>query len=67
MQGNSKLITTFCNQRTKVYSDVKSGALLTVPPLLELCVRFLQINIDALEYTGGVPFEILMPVLDLRF
>lgn len=52
------------NQRTKVYSGVKSGVLLTVPSLHELCIRFLQKNIDALEYTGGVPFEILKPVLE---
>lgn len=56
--------TTSKNQRTKVYSGVKSGALLTVLSLHELCIRFLQKNIDALEYTGGVPFEILKPVLE---
>lgn len=56
--------TTSKNQRTKVYSGVKSGTLLTVPSLHELCIRFLQKNIDALEYTGGVPFEILKPVLE---
>lgn len=56
--------TTSKNQRTKVYSGVKSGALHTVPSLHELCIRFLQKNIDALEYTGGVPFEILKPVLE---
>lgn len=56
--------TTSKNQRTKVYSGVKSGQLLTVPSLHELCIRFLQKNIDALEYTGGVPFEILKPVLE---
>lgn len=56
--------TTSKNQRTKVYSGVKSGTLLNVPSLHELCIRFLQKNIDALEYTGGVPFEILRPVLE---
>lgn len=56
--------TTSKNQRTKVYSGVKSGTLLTVPSLHELCIRFLQKNIDALEFTGGVPFEILKPVLE---
>lgn len=56
--------TTSKNQRTKVYSGVKTGVLLTVPSLHELCIRFLQKNIDALEYTGGVPFEILKPVLE---
>lgn len=56
--------TTSKNQRTKVYSGVKSGALLTVATLQEMCVRVLQKNIDALEYTGGVPFDILKPVLE---
>lgn len=56
--------TTSKNQRTKVYSGTKTGQLLSVPSLHELCIRFLQKNIDALEYTGGVPFEILRPVLE---
>uniref|UniRef100_A0A1B0GP13 Uncharacterized protein n=1 Tax=Phlebotomus papatasi TaxID=29031 RepID=A0A1B0GP13_PHLPP len=47
------------NLRTKVYSGVKTG-----PTLHELCIRILQKNIDALEYTGGVPFEILKPVIE---
>lgn len=56
--------TTSKNQRTKVYSGVKSGVLQQVPSLHELCIRFLQKNIDGLEYTGGVPFDILRPILD---
>ncbi|XP_059610167.1 transcription elongation factor B polypeptide 3 [Phlebotomus argentipes] len=52
------------NQRTKVYSGVKTGAVMNVPTLHELCIRVLQRNIDALEYTGGVPFEILKPVIE---
>lgn len=52
------------NLRTKVYSGVKTGALMQVPTLHELCIRILQKNIDALEYTGGVPFEILKPVIE---
>ncbi|KAJ9574661.1 hypothetical protein L9F63_008193 [Diploptera punctata] len=52
------------NQRTKVYSGVKSGkSWATVPSLYDICVRVLQENIDALEYTGGVPYELLKPVL----
>lgn len=49
--------------RTKVYSGNKC-AFQTVPTLHELCIRILQKNIDALEYTGGVPFEILRPILE---
>lgn len=52
------------NIRTKVYSGVKSGHPQAVPSLHELCIRVLQKNIDALEYTGGVPFEILRPVME---
>ncbi|XP_030370326.1 transcription elongation factor B polypeptide 3 [Scaptodrosophila lebanonensis] len=50
--------------RTKIYSGVKTGQILQVPSLFDLCIRILQKNIDALEYTGGVPFEVLRPVLE---
>lgn len=50
--------------RTKVYSGIKTGTLYQVPSLHELCVRLLQKNIDAIEYTGGVPFELLRPILE---
>lgn len=51
--------------RTKIYSGMKTGQLLQVPTLFQLCIRVLQKNIDGLEYTGGVPFEVLKPVLEL--
>ncbi|KAJ8667139.1 hypothetical protein QAD02_008801 [Eretmocerus hayati] len=51
------------NQRTKVYSGNKSGWS-TVPSLSEMCTQILIENIDALEYTGGVPYYILKPVLE---
>ncbi|XP_002098404.2 transcription elongation factor B polypeptide 3 [Drosophila yakuba] len=50
--------------RTKIYSGVRTGQILQVPSLFDLCTRVLQKNIDALEYTGGVPFEVLRPVLE---
>ncbi|XP_060647700.1 transcription elongation factor B polypeptide 3 [Drosophila nasuta] len=50
--------------RTKIYSGVRTGQILQVPSLFDLCIRVLQKNIDALEYTGGVPFEVLRPVLE---
>ncbi|KAJ8957481.1 hypothetical protein NQ314_006540 [Rhamnusium bicolor] len=50
------------NMRTKVYSGNKCYG--KVETLFDLCVRVLQDNIDALEYTGGVPYLILKPVLD---
>ncbi|XP_039435104.1 transcription elongation factor B polypeptide 3 [Culex pipiens pallens] len=51
------------NQRTKVYSGVKTynGK---VPSLFDSCIRMLQENIDLLDVTGGVPFDLLKPVLD---
>ncbi|XP_049950525.1 transcription elongation factor B polypeptide 3 [Schistocerca serialis cubense] len=52
------------NQRTKVYSGLKSGKSWTkVPTLFDICVRVLQENIEAIEYTGGVPYDLLKPVL----
>lgn len=51
------------NQRTKVYSGNKSGYT-TVPTLFEICTRVLIENIDALEFTGGVPYDIIKPVLE---
>nr|XP_021206591.1 transcription elongation factor B polypeptide 3 [Bombyx mori] len=50
------------NQRTKVYSGNK--VIGKIPTLYEICVNILQEHIDALEYTGGVPYEILKPVVD---
>ncbi|XP_011332905.1 transcription elongation factor B polypeptide 3 isoform X2 [Ooceraea biroi] len=51
------------NQRTKVYSGNKVGYT-SVPTLYDMCIRILIENIDALEFTGGVPFDILKPVLE---
>lgn len=51
------------NIRTKVYSGNKTGYT-SVPTLYDICIRVLIENIDALEATGGVPFDILKPVLE---
>ncbi|XP_060525779.1 transcription elongation factor B polypeptide 3 [Cylas formicarius] len=51
------------NKRTKVYSGNKS-AWAMVPSLFDLCSRILQDNLDALEYTGGVPYSILKHILE---
>ncbi|KAG7208446.1 hypothetical protein KM043_014673 [Ampulex compressa] len=51
------------NQRTKVYSGNKCGYT-SVPSLYEMCIRVLIENIDALEFTGGVPYDIIKPVLE---
>lgn len=47
--------------RTKVYSGNKCASV--VLSLHEMCIRVLQKNVDALEYTGGVPYDILEPIL----
>lgn len=51
------------NLRTKVYSGVKNynGE---VPTLYNLCIRLLQEHIDLIDYTGGIPFDLLKPVLE---
>ena len=36
-----------------------------IPSLFNLCISVLQENIDSLEYTGGVPFDVLKPVIEL--
>lgn len=51
------------NQRTKVFSGNKTYWT-KVPSLYDLCIRLLQDNIDAIEYTGGVPYIILKPILE---
>ncbi|XP_052757321.1 transcription elongation factor B polypeptide 3-like isoform X2 [Galleria mellonella] len=50
------------NQRTKVYSGNKVMG--KVPTLYVMCVHLLQEHIDGLKYTGGVPYELLKPVVD---
>ncbi|XP_046617756.1 transcription elongation factor B polypeptide 3 [Neodiprion virginianus] len=51
------------SQRTKVYSGNKSGCN-NVPTLYDMCIRILIENIEALEFTGGVPYDIIKPVLE---
>lgn len=48
--------------RTRVYSGNRVQR--SVPSLFEMCIRVLQENIGFLECTGGVPFDILRPVLE---
>lgn len=48
--------------RTKVYSGTSKSR--HVPRLFDLCIRYLQDHVDYLEFTGGVPYEILKPVLE---
>ncbi|NXP05685.1 ELOA1 protein, partial [Thinocorus orbignyianus] len=51
------------NSKMQVYSGSKTGCLPKMLTLYEQCIRVLQNNIDSLHEVGGVPFEILEPVL----
>ncbi|XP_028676652.1 elongin A, like isoform X2 [Erpetoichthys calabaricus] len=52
------------NSKMQVYSGAKTTFLSSMMTLYQQCIRVLQNNIDSLSETGGVPFEILEPVLD---
>nr|XP_010310369.1 PREDICTED: transcription elongation factor B polypeptide 3-like [Balearica regulorum gibbericeps] len=51
------------NSKMQVYSGSKMVCLSKMLTLYEQCIRVLQNNIDSLHEVGGVPFEILEPVL----
>ncbi|XP_062427095.1 elongin-A-like [Rhea pennata] len=51
------------NNKMQVYSGSKTVCLSKMLTLYEQCIRVLQNNIDSLHEVGGVPFEILEPVL----
>ncbi|NWH32549.1 ELOA1 protein, partial [Chloropsis hardwickii] len=51
------------NSKMQVYSGSKAVCLSKMLTLYELCVRVLHNNIELLQEAGGVPFEILEPVL----
>ncbi|XP_068424394.1 elongin A, like isoform X2 [Clinocottus analis] len=52
------------NKKMQVYSGAKSAFLPAMMSLHQQCIRTLQNNINLLYETGGVPFEILEPVLE---
>ncbi|XP_047459175.1 elongin A, like [Mugil cephalus] len=64
----SEETTVFTGQRLKkkmqVYSGAKTASLPAMMSLYQQCIRALQNNINLLHETGGVPFEILEPVLE---
>ncbi|NXC35829.1 ELOA1 protein, partial [Campylorhamphus procurvoides] len=51
------------NSKMQVYSGSKTVCLSKMLTLYEQCIRVLQNNIDLIQEVGGVPFEILEPVL----
>ncbi|XP_061693968.1 elongin A, like [Syngnathoides biaculeatus] len=52
------------NKKMAVYSGSKTVFLPAMMSLYQQCIRTLQNNINLLYETGGVPFEILEPVLE---
>ncbi|XP_034040815.1 elongin A, like [Thalassophryne amazonica] len=52
------------NSKMQVYSGAKTTFLATMMSLYQQCIRTLQNNVNLLYETGGVPFEILEPVLE---
>uniref|UniRef100_UPI00398F7BC3 elongin-A isoform X2 n=1 Tax=Pristiophorus japonicus TaxID=55135 RepID=UPI00398F7BC3 len=51
------------NSKMQVYSGSKTAYLPKMMSLYEQCIRVLQNNVDSIHEVGGVPFEILEPVL----
>ncbi|XP_038152217.1 elongin A, like isoform X2 [Cyprinodon tularosa] len=52
------------NKKMQVYSGAKTLFLPTMMSLYQQCIRTLQNNLNLLYETGGVPFELLEPVLE---
>ncbi|KAJ8334758.1 hypothetical protein SKAU_G00403970 [Synaphobranchus kaupii] len=52
------------NSKMVVYSGSKTVFLPKMMSLYEQCIRVLQNNIDSIDEVGGVPYEILEPVLE---
>ncbi|XP_074656064.1 elongin-A-like isoform X2 [Tubulanus polymorphus] len=57
-------IGTKKHNRTQVYAGRKQVYLTEVPTLFQACIRVLSDNVEELGYVGGVPYEILCPVLE---
>ncbi|KAM8841563.1 elongin-A [Spinachia spinachia] len=52
------------NSKMVVYSGSKTAYLPKMMTLYEQCIRVLQNNIDSITEVGGVPFDIMEPVLE---
>uniref|UniRef100_A0A224Z650 Transcription elongation factor B polypeptide 3 n=1 Tax=Rhipicephalus zambeziensis TaxID=60191 RepID=A0A224Z650_9ACAR len=58
------IFTSSRKDRTQVYSGRRNCFLPEVPTLHEACLKVLMDNIEGMAYTGGVPYDILKPVLE---
>lgn len=63
-QTLDKILSSKTKSKRQIYSGKASTAYSEVPSLFNLSVRCLQENIDALEFTGGIPFDLLKPVIE---
>ncbi|CAJ0574928.1 unnamed protein product, partial [Mesorhabditis spiculigera] len=50
--------------RHRVFAGTRKTVTTKVEPLFKLCLNFIGNNIDNLEDTGDIPFDILQPVLE---
>uniref|UniRef100_A0A3B3B7G5 Elongin A, like n=1 Tax=Oryzias melastigma TaxID=30732 RepID=A0A3B3B7G5_ORYME len=65
LSGESAVFTgQRLNKKMQVYSGAKTLFLPAMMSLYQQCIRTLQNNINMLYETGGVPFELLEPVLE---
>uniref|UniRef100_A0A183BM02 TFIIS N-terminal domain-containing protein n=1 Tax=Globodera pallida TaxID=36090 RepID=A0A183BM02_GLOPA len=55
-------------EKKRVYAGKRkttgAGDVRTVPTLFDICIRFLFNNIDAIDETGSIPFDVLRPILE---
>ncbi|XP_065283935.1 transcription elongation factor B polypeptide 3-like isoform X2 [Dermacentor albipictus] len=58
------IFTSSRKDRTQVYSGRRNCFLPEVPTLHEACIKVLIENVEGMAYTGGVPYDILKPVLE---
>ncbi|XP_028966705.1 transcription elongation factor B polypeptide 3 [Galendromus occidentalis] len=56
--------TSSRRDRTAIYSGRRNVTLTSVPSLFDACIRVLMDHVDCIEETGGVPYDILKPVLE---
>ncbi|KAL3200638.1 hypothetical protein MRX96_012919 [Rhipicephalus microplus] len=57
------VFTSSRKDRTLVYSGRKC-ALSEIPTLYDMCLKVLIDNVEGMAYTGGVPYDILRPILE---
>ena len=55
----------YCGTARKGFSlRDKHGNIMEVPKLYDQCLQVLKGNVDSIDETGNIPFEILKPVLE---